>query len=443
MNTENWPNTVSCPICQTSHELDQGKAGCLAVCRKCGRSFHLLPGSGGDDTVISASVEGGESALPAVGRLWLDLRPGQIVAEKYLVVRPLGLGGLSRIFQVRDLDSDQILALKLPLPSTVERVSARALFDEARIWLKPAPHPNLVTCETVKIVMGLPAIFMEYVSGGDLAALMDQGSGRLYQGERYYVVSRIMDIFIQVIRGLVYAHSLGLSQLDIKPRNILVGRGGRVLISDYGPLHNIAREAFEKESEDASAESSGQDIGALKKAGPPSAEPMSLDTSVPLLKAMIKSSRKQPRFTRSQIMGTYQYFSPEAAMGLPGSGIGADLWAVSLTALECFLGRRLWEMGSTAGQALEDFLTKLKPEPKVPIPAQLIPFFQKALAKERSERHQSAKEMEEELSQLYLEINERPYARPAASARPESTDRLKMKAAALQAIRERMENERE
>ena len=141
-------------------------------------------------------------------------------------------------------------------------------------------------------------------------------------------------------------------------------------------------------------------------------------------------------------MGTYQYFSPEAALGLPGSGIGADLWAVSLSILECFLGRRLWEMGSTGGQALDLFLARLKPEPKVAIPGPLIPFFQKALAKDQAGRYRTAGEMEEELSELYYEITDRPYARPKASPRPESRERLKMKEETLTAIR-KIKNERQ
>ena len=214
----NWPDTVYCPRCNTDHDLNENQAGRKTVCRKCGFGFNLLPGTQGDDTLISGGPSE-TSVRSSVGWRWLDLRPGQIVAEKFLVVRPLGRGGLSRIFQVRDVEDDRVLALKLPLSSTVERIAPSALLAEAEAWLKPAPHPNLVTCEEVRLIMGLPAIFMEYVAGGDLAGLMDQGSGRLYQGERYYVVSRSLDIFLQVIRGLEYAHSLGLSQLDMAPNS--------------------------------------------------------------------------------------------------------------------------------------------------------------------------------------------------------------------------------
>lgn len=355
----------------------------------------------------------GHKAIEAVGRLWLDLRPGQVVAEKYFVMRPLGQGGLSQIFQVRDIDLNHISALKLPLPESLDRLPATVFFDEAEAWLEPAPHPNLVTCEMVMTILGLPAIFMEYVPGGDLAQLMDKGDGPLYQGGQEAVTARILDIFIQVARGLSYAHSLGLSQVDIKPRNILVGRGGRVLVSDYGPLTNLAKSILTRKEKSGS------------KLPPGAMAPASASASGAASSSVGGTS--QSLLTYTQLMGTHQYFSPEAALGLPGSEKGADLWALALTALECFLGRRLWEMGTMARQALDYYLAQKEPEPRVRIPDALVDFFHKALAEKPQDRFQSAPEVEKELIGLYKTLNGKDYARPEPAPRQEDEERLEMK----------------
>lgn len=409
MNTENWPRAIDCPHCQTGHQLHQADLGRKAACKTCGRTFYLLPTSQSDDTVI-CRLSSGATALPSVGRLWLDLRPGQIVAEKYLVIRTLGFGGLSQIQQVRDLENGRVLALKLPQASTLERVPHPVFFDEAEAWLRPAPHPNLVTCEEVKIILGLPAIFMEYVPGGDLARLMDNGAGPLYKDSPDSVMSRIVDIFIQLTRGLAYAHSLGMNKLDIKPRNIMVGRGGRVLISDYGPLSDFTQ------------------AGAVVKTS--SAAKNFSNISMSLLKPVSVPGPEQSRLSYTQLSGTRQYLSPEAMLGLPASGVGSDLWAASLTALECFLGRRLWEMGSTAGQALNHFLAKPGFQPRLPLPPALADFFRRALADEISQRPQSAEAMGVELSEIFKAVTGRPYGRPAPALKTESPERLKMKAKA-------------
>lgn len=416
---DQWPKISICPQCDAAYQLSPSKMGRRTVCRRCGLSFHLLPDSSSDDTRLGPGG-GGEATLPSVGRSWLDLRPGQMVAEQYLVIRPLGQGGLSRIFQVRDVESGRVLALKLPLPATVDSLPLPALVEEARAWLKPAPHPNLVTCEAVRVVMGLPAILLEYVSGGDLARLIGRGGGQLYQGGPEAALPKIMDIFIQVTRGLKYAHELGLSRLDIKPANILVGRGGRALLSDYAPMVDLA-EAEPGESTLAPAD------------GPAASAP---DTSLPLIKPLIRIEKKaKTRAGRTELSGTRQYFSPEAALGLPGADRTADLWAAALTALECFFGRRLWEMGSTAGRAFEDHLKKPGKEPLVPIPEALTAFFRKAFAEQPQRRHLSAGEMEEELKKIFGEICGRPYGRPEAAAREENAERLKMKAETLEELR--------
>ncbi|MDR2726316.1 MAG: protein kinase, partial [Candidatus Adiutrix sp.] len=226
---------AACPGCGTVYYLRPTDLGLRSVCRKCGLAFYLLSPSANPPTIV-LQEDPGEDAAHLVGHLWLDLRPGQILDGDFLVLRPLGQGGLSQIFQVRDLRRDLDLAVKLPLAAILDRLPREVFLNEAAAWLKPARHPNLVACDQVRLYHGQPMIFMEYIQGQDLSRLAAGGRGVLYQGTLRTSCLNLLDIFIQVARGLQYAHSLGLNHLDLKPRNVLVENNGQALIGDYGPL---------------------------------------------------------------------------------------------------------------------------------------------------------------------------------------------------------------
>lgn len=397
-------HTTACPACQTAYFLTADNFGHRTVCLNCGQNFHLLPKSDDAPTVIVSDDNQQDEANSLIGRLWLDLRPGQIVGERYAVIRSLGQGGLSRVFKVKDLaHNSRPAALKLPLASTLDRIPRRVFVEEAVAWLKPSPHPNLVSCQRVIMVMGHPIIIMEFIDGADLSSLMSGAqSHNFYRGSHPGPFARLMDTFIQVTRGLKYAHQIGLMQLDIKPRNVLLENGGRALLSDYGPL-------------------SGGLLQKIKQSAGPGVEG-----------ALAPKANPAMSNTTGNVMGTYQYFSPEAINGRPSQGAGADLWALSLTILECFLGHRPWEIGSLAGQGLETYLNTISQ--KVPIPAPLAEYFKKALADNPAKRHQTAGEVEEELVHIYTEVTRRPYPRPAPELAPETVEQRQARTESLKAL---------
>jgi len=383
---------TACPACGADYHFRPANLGRRSTCRQCGQAFYLLPPSANPPTVVFLELpEETEYARQLTGRLWLNLRPGQILDNDFLVLRPLGRGGLSQVFQVRARGRKLDLAVKLPLAASLDRLPLEVFINEAAAWLKPARHPNLVACDQVRLHHDQPMIFMEYIQGLDLARLAAEGRGELYQGPFKTSALRLLDILIQVARGLDYAHSLGLSQLDLKPRNILVERGGRALIGDYGLLSGSPGRPPEEDGGEEEDRKSARDA--------------------------------------TRLLGTPQYFSPEAADGRTDAGRDADLWALALTALECFLGRRPWEVGSMVGLALEQYLAE-SPRPTY-LPPGLKEYFRQALAPRPDDRFRDAGSVARRLAEIYAETAELPYDRLPARAAEETPEDLARKEASL------------
>lgn len=89
-------------------------------------------------------------------------------------------------------------------------------------------HNNIVhTLDLMRDARGVCCQVMEYCEGGDLYSLILASEGGLGMVEA--------DCFFkQIVRGVVYMHSMGVAHCDLKPENILLTRSGVVKISDFG-----------------------------------------------------------------------------------------------------------------------------------------------------------------------------------------------------------------
>jgi len=78
----------------------------------------------------------------------------------------------------------------------------------------------------------MPAVFTEWVDGGNLAE--EVRSGRLYDGGPRRALSRILDVAVQLAWGLDHAHAQGLVHQDMKPANAMITREGLAKVTDFG-----------------------------------------------------------------------------------------------------------------------------------------------------------------------------------------------------------------
>ena len=151
------------------------------------------------------------------------------LANRFVLVREVGSGGMARVFLGRDEVLDRPVAVKVLNPLHGGTDIGERFQREGRTAARLA-HPNIVQVydagEAELDGREAPYIVMEYVPGGDLKELIDR-RGRLSGAE----LSRLGG---EVCSGLVHAHERGVIHLDIKPHNILVDENGHAKVTDFG-----------------------------------------------------------------------------------------------------------------------------------------------------------------------------------------------------------------
>ena len=151
------------------------------------------------------------------------------ISDRFVLEREIGSGGMSRVFLGRDEVLDRPVAVKI-LKSEHGGTDIGARFQREGRTAAKLSHPNIVQVYDAGEgdFEGEKAsyIVMEYVSGGDLKALIDE-RGTLSGG-------RLSAVGAEVAAGLTHAHERGVIHRDIKPHNVLLEEGGRARLTDFG-----------------------------------------------------------------------------------------------------------------------------------------------------------------------------------------------------------------
>jgi HAMP domain-containing protein/predicted Ser/Thr protein kinase len=152
---------------------------------------------------------------------------GEVLAHRYEVLKLLGQGGMGRVFQARDRELEEIVALKVLSPKLFTDRERYEHFLRQEIRLaRLVTHPNVVRVHDLGEVDGLRFVSMEYVAGTSLRQLVRQ-SGRLE-------LAPGLQIAKQICRGLQAVHAVGIVHGDLKPDNIIVMPNGVVKLMDFG-----------------------------------------------------------------------------------------------------------------------------------------------------------------------------------------------------------------
>ena len=154
------------------------------------------------------------------------LRPGVRVGP-YQLIRLLGAGGMAEVWLARRADGAfrRELALKLPLLSRL-RPDLEQRFARERDILASLEHPHIARLYDAGIdANGVRYLAMEYVEGSPLTHWCDAHRLRLRAR---------LELFLQMLDAVQYAHEKQIIHRDLKPSNVLVTEAGELRLLDFG-----------------------------------------------------------------------------------------------------------------------------------------------------------------------------------------------------------------
>jgi serine/threonine protein kinase len=156
------------------------------------------------------------------------LRDGQVV-RGCRIIRFIDRGGMGEVYLAEHLALQKPVALKILPPDLDSREHIDRFLREARVCSR-IEHPNVVVIHDVGEEHGLYYIVMQYVLGKNLVQLLRAQGGPL----PWRSAARIIQLAAQ---GLHAVHSQGLVHRDVKPSNIMLASDSRVLLMDFGLVH--------------------------------------------------------------------------------------------------------------------------------------------------------------------------------------------------------------
>jgi len=146
------------------------------------------------------------------------------LADRYLIERELGAGGMATVFLAHDIRHDRKVALKVLRPELSAILGGERFVAEIRTTAN-LQHPHILSLFDSGEADGLVFYVMPYVEGESLR-------DRLHR-DKQLPVDEAVRIAREVADALEYAHQKGIVHRDIKPENILL-LGGHALVADFG-----------------------------------------------------------------------------------------------------------------------------------------------------------------------------------------------------------------
>jgi serine/threonine-protein kinase len=297
-----------------------------------------------------------------------DARLGTLLEDKYQIVRELGAGGMGRVYEGLHVRIGRRVAIKFLLPEFAAHSEIVRRFENEARAAGSLEHENIAAVHDFgRSVDGACFLVMDFLTGEDCEKLLAR--------EGPLPVTRVVNILLQVCRGLAVAHPSGIIHRDLKPANLfLTKRADRtelVKILDFG-------------------------IAKLRKVD------------------------DQPGTVTGQAMGTPYYMSPEQARGDKTVDQRTDVYALGVILYELLSGKRPHE-GDTYLEIIYSILHK-QPEAlelrRQNLPHGLVEVVRKAMSVELAQRYATVAELGEALSPFagapVAPFHSRPSVRPAA-----------------------------
>ncbi len=295
-------------------------------------------------TLLAMTQAGGEQ----------DPLVGQVVANKYRIVRLLGEGGMGCVYLAEQQlgSTTRKVALKTLHKHLSHDPHIKARFDREAGTVAALEHPNTIQVyDFGEMGDGTLYLVMEFVQGKSVADILEK--------EGPMPPPRVDNILRQVCGSLEEAHGHGIVHRDLKPDNVVLtdkaGTKDWVEVLDFG----IAKRSSEHDPNEAKLTQQGM------------------------------------------VLGTPPYMSPEQFTGQP-IDMRSDIYALGVMAYEMLTGRLPWQANTAwewASKHMTEPPTPLEQQPLGPhVPDAMRAAITRALAKDKDHRFATVKEFYEAFS---------------------------------------------
>jgi serine/threonine-protein kinase len=276
----------------------------------------------------------------------MGLNPGDLIDDKYRIVRLIGEGGMGAVYEGENTRIHRRVAIKVLHANVAGMTDVVARFErEAQAAGRIGSEHIVEVLDLGTLSSGDRYMVMEFMDGDSLSDRIRQ-RGRLHPQELYPIARQLLD-------ALSAAHNAGIVHRDLKPDNVFLLRNRRSQ-PDFVKL---------------------LDFGISKFGG----------TSTGL--SMTRTGA---------VMGTPYYMAPEQAKGSREVDHRVDLYAVGVILYEALAGQVPF-LADTFNELLFKIVLE-KPLPLNTLAPELDPYFvhlvEKAMAREPAERFQSAQEIQ-------------------------------------------------
>jgi serine/threonine protein kinase len=279
---------------------------------------------------------------------------------KYSLLGHLATGGMAEVWLARQVGMqgfEKIVVIKRARPDLTDRETTRLFLDEARL-VATLQHPNIAQVYEIGSVSGSYFFVMEYVDGADLRRLIEASIAKRHRiplADAVYIISH-------VCTALHYAHqkhdldgrALQIIHRDVSPSNVLISHDGAVKVCDFG----------------------------VAKA----------------------HSRNSESTQRGVLKGKFSYMSPEQCQSKPIDR-RSDVFSIGILLYELTTLSKLFR-GHTDYALLQQIVEAQIPPPSARIPdypPELERIVLKALAREPSQRYQTAQALQLDLEEFARE----------------------------------------
>jgi eukaryotic-like serine/threonine-protein kinase len=242
---------------------------------------------------IEGTTAGGTSAAGADGSVAAGSLAAGTRLGRYVILEPLGSGGMGVVYRARDEKLDREVAIKMLAPGVLSGEEARRHFHREARALAKLNHPRIAAVYDVGEQDGADYIVMELVEGESLAAKLKAGA---------LPVKEATAIALQVAEALEEAHEHGVIHRDLKPANVMMTAKGQAKVLDFGLAKMLA---------------------------------LGTDSTLSLSET-------------GRLMGTPLYMSPEQALG-KSVDARTDLWSLGVVYYQCLAGRPPFQGDSSIG----------------------------------------------------------------------------------------------